>query len=107
MSTVKTVAKNSLMQVLSTIVTKILSLIFIIFVARYLGDIGFGKYSFVFAFLSFFTVFTAFGMNTLVIREVAKDKSKSNAFLVNSAVLKSFLSLVSWSVIIFLIAIKP
>jgi len=105
MSTVKTVAKNSLMQVSSTIVTKTLSLIFIIFVARYLGDIGFGKYSFVFAFLSFFTVFTTFGMNSLIIREVAKDKSKSSAFLVNSAVLKSFLSLASWSVIIILIAI--
>lgn len=105
MRTVKRVAKNSLMIMLSATVTKILSLIFIIFATRYLGDIGFGKYSFVFALLSFFTVFIAFGMDTLVIREVAKDKSKSNAFLINSAALKSFLSLISWLVIIFLIAV--
>lgn len=105
MGIAKTVAKNSLMQVASTIVTRICSLIFIIFVTRYLGGIGFGKFSFVFALLSFFTVFIAFGMDTLVIREIAKDRSKSSAFLVNSAVLKFFLSLVSWVVIIFLIGI--
>ena len=90
------------MVVLSTIATKVLSLIYLIFVARYLGDTGFGQYSFVFALLSFFVVFTAFGMDALIIREVAKDKSKSSAFLINSSVLKTLLCLSSWAVLLVL-----
>ena len=105
MSLAKTIAKNSLMVTLSAVVTKILSLVLTIIIARYLGDIGFGQYSFVFALTAIFAVFIAFGMDILVIREVAKDKPKNIAFLINSAFLKSILSLVSWVVLAFLIII--
>lgn len=103
MGIIKTVTKNSLIIMSSKIIVRILSLVFVIFVARYLGDSGFGKYSFVFAFLSFFAVFITFGMDTLIIREVAKDKSKSNTYLVNTAVLKGLFSVTSWLIILILI----
>ncbi len=103
MSTVKRVTKNSLMKTISTVITKLLSLVFVITIARHLGNELFGKYSFVFALLSFFAVFTEFGMDALVIREVAKDKGKSNAFLINSMLFKGILSLISWAMLIVLI----
>ena len=104
-TTVKTVAKNSYMIVISTIVTKGLSLIFIIFVARYLGDIGFGKYSFIFALMSFLTMLIAFGMDGLTIRDIAKDKSQTNVFLTNVNILKIVFTVVAWTILIFLMGI--
>lgn len=103
MGIARTVAKNSLMIMLSKIVVRLLSLLFVIFVARYLGANGFGKYSFVFAFLSFFTVFIGFGIDTLLIREVSKQKDKSSIFIINSVALKSIFSLISWMIIILLV----
>jgi len=105
MSTVRTSAKNTLMIATSSIANKLLSFVFLIYVVRYLGSIGFGKYSFVFAFITFFTVFSAFGMDGLTIREVAKDKSRANSFLINTSVSKLLIILLSWVIIIYLLII--
>lgn len=56
-------------------VIAILSLVLATFIARKLEDVIFGKYSFALAFTAIFAVFSDLGYNTLLIREVARDKS--------------------------------
>jgi len=51
-----------------------LSLVLTIFIARSLCDVIFGKYSFALAFTAIFAVFSDWGYNTLLIREVAREK---------------------------------
>jgi len=85
------------------VTTKVLSVILMVFVARYLGGAGFGKYTFVYSLISFLTVFTGFGLDTIIIRDVAREKSKSSYYLVNSAYLKLFLCAVSLGILFALI----
>lgn len=104
-TTARRVAKNSLLVTVSLVVTKVLSLVLMVFVARYLGDEGFGKYTFVFSLVSFLTVLTGFGLDTIIIREVARERGKAGYYLVNSAYLRMVLCLVSWGILLLLLPV--
>lgn len=67
-------AKNTTILLASEIINKVLSFFLIIIIARYLGDVGLGKYSFVFAFVGIFYIISDFGISMLMTREVAKDR---------------------------------
>jgi O-antigen/teichoic acid export membrane protein len=95
MSTIRKVAKNTGIIMAGDIINKIISLFLIIYLARYLGAIGYGKYSFVFAFLSFFGVITDLGINTIITRDIAKDKSRTGKLVGNASTLKLFLSIIA------------
>jgi len=58
-----------------------LSLVLSIFIARNLGAVVFGKYTFALAFTALFAVFSDLGYNTLLIREVAIDKTHINTWI--------------------------
>ncbi|MGB2726857.1 MAG: oligosaccharide flippase family protein [Halobacteriota archaeon] len=78
MNEVGKVIKGS--KVLITVIGSILSLVLSIFIARSLGDVIFGKCSFALAFTAIFAVFSDLGYNTLLIREVARDKSLASKY---------------------------
>lgn len=99
------VAENSLLVIVSLVTVKVLSLILLVFVARYLGGEGFGKYAFVYSIFYFLTKFTGFGLDDIIIREVARNKSRTNYYLVNGIYLKLFLCLVSWGILLILILV--
>jgi len=46
MSTVRKIGKNTLIVFFGNNITKLLSLFIVIFLARFLGDVDFGKFSF-------------------------------------------------------------
>lgn len=83
----------------SDIANRVLSFIFVIQIARYLGDIGFGKYSFAFAFVNLFIIFADFGLNTILIREIAKHKLEAKKFLGNALIIKLFLCSITFLLI--------
>ena len=85
MNAVQRIAKNTALFTAHFVVS-ILGLILSIFIARNLGDVIFGKYSFALAFTAIFAVFSDLGYNTLLIREVARDKS---LIVIRAAVLKT------------------
>lgn len=101
MTTVQTIAKNTGVLLFANVITRILSLVLVIYIARYLGDVGFGKYSFAFAFTGLFIVLSDLGLSILTTREVARDKSQAGKYLGNVAILKLILSIF----VIFLIFI--
>lgn len=105
MNTVRRVAKNTLALTIAEIVNKVLSLFLVIYIARYLGDVDFGKYSFAFAFSSFFLIFADVGLNTLIVRDVAQDRNRAAKYLGNILIIKSILSILVFAMIIFIIAL--
>jgi len=95
LNTVRRVAKNTLSLASAEVITKLLAFVLIIFIARHLQDVGFGKYSFALAFASFFAIVSDLGLSTLTIREVARDKSLAGKYLGNIVLVKFVLSFVS------------
>jgi O-antigen/teichoic acid export membrane protein len=81
------IAKNTGAVLLGTIFRMGSSFVLILFVARYLGSAGMGKFSLVISLFWTFQTIAAMGIQQLIIREVAKDKLKSNTFLVNGSLL--------------------
>jgi O-antigen/teichoic acid export membrane protein len=105
LNTVRTVAKNTLTLTLSDIVNKVFSLILVIYIAKYLGDVNFGKYSFAFAFAGFFLIFADAGLNTLIVRDVAQDRIRAAKYLGNILIIKTILSIIVLAMIVSAIAI--
>ena len=62
MGTIRLIAKNSFVSIASEIFAKLLALILTIILARYLGDFGFGQYSFVIAAMMLFQIISDFGL---------------------------------------------
>ena len=99
MNTVQRIAKNTGVLFLSTLVGKILGFFFIMYTARYLGAEGFGILSFALAFTGIFGVFSDLGLGTLIVREVARDKSLTQKYLGNVAVMKIILVVITFGLI--------
>lgn len=98
--TVGRVAKNSLTPMATSFLNKGIDLAFAMLYLRLLGPIDAGKFAFAITVYVYFEILTNFGLNTLVMREVAKDKSRANQYLSNTAILRLLLVLVSAPVIL-------
>ncbi len=79
----------------SGIISKVLFLIQTIFIARYLGTAGLGKYTFVFAFGSLFFILSNPGLVDLTTREISRNKSKTGNYLGNMLIIKLCLCLIT------------
>lgn len=60
---------GTLYQTLGKITTAFLGFLSILFLTRYLGTAGYGNYTLVFAYLSFFSTFADLGLQTQIIKE--------------------------------------
>ena len=105
MNTVQRIAKNAATLYAAYIVTAILGLLLSITIARMLGDVIFGKYSFALAFTAIFAVFLELGFITLLMRDVARDKSLAAKYMGNIAVIKAILSVIIFGMIALIISL--
>jgi O-antigen/teichoic acid export membrane protein len=103
MNTIQTIAKNTGVLAISNIITSILGFFLLIYIARYLGEVGFGKYSFALAFTGLFAIIASFGMNNYIIRELARNKEQTNEYLTNVSVIKLLLSFITFGFIVLTI----
>lgn len=99
MSTIRRIAKNTISLFLAHFTTLALSLILSIIIARELGNINFGKYSFAISYVAFFSIFSDMGYNTLMIRDVARNKSHANKYLSNILFLRIIVSVIVFTLI--------
>lgn len=99
MSNVKRVAKNSTYIFLTSMFSKILTLVIIIMLARYLGVEDYGKFSFAFSFVGLFSIFGIFGIPTLMKRLVARNKKDVNKYFFNGFVLTSIMNVCTFGLI--------
>ena len=85
------IAKNSSFFLISQLISYAIGFIYTIFIARYLGSSNFGILSFALSFISILSIFTDLGLNSLMTREIARDKSKNLKYLSNFLTIKLFL----------------
>lgn len=89
------VLKNIAVILVGNVATRVFDLLVLVYLARYLGSGEFGNYSFVIAYLFFFTVVTLLGVNKIVVREIAKDRSVERRIIGNALSIRILLAIVS------------
>ena len=85
------VAKNSLAPIVLQLVNKAIETAFAALMLRILSPEGAGKYVFAVTIWILLDIFTTFGLNILLQREVAKDRALGNRYLANTTILRLIL----------------
>jgi len=89
-----TVARNSTFVLGVQVVLKILAFLFNVYIVRRLGDVHFGQYSAVMAYVAIFAIFTDWGMSPYAVREMARDHSRTGWLLPNIVAMRAMFSLI-------------
>jgi O-antigen/teichoic acid export membrane protein len=105
MELLKRTGKNVFYKVLTDLLTKTANLIFILYLARTVGDVDFGKFSFAQSFAAVFLVVMELGLNQLLIREVAGRRELAREYLSHLMIIKGAVFFVLIGIIWFLIRI--
>lgn len=80
-TTGKKIIKNSLFIITGNFLNKAISIAVLIYLTSYLSPAGFGRFSFVISYTTFFGIFTDLGLNTFLTREIcAGSISPSRGF---------------------------
>lgn len=88
----QTIFKNTFWLAVATGVSRVLSLILLIYVARILGATEYGKFTFAIAFVYLLSVFSDLGLSSIATREFAREGERE----------KEFSALLSLKIILFL-----
>lgn len=101
MSTLKRIAKNAGFVFIGDNALKILTMILVFLIARYLGAEEYGKFSFVISFASLFFILLDLGTRILIVRDISQNKEKTFKIVSNVIFLKIITSIFIYGVIIF------
>lgn len=103
MNSVQKMVKNLGFSTIAQIVVYVLGFLFTIYLARILGEAGYGQYSFALAFTTLFTTFADIGMNQYLIRELARDKNLYGSYVTNIFIIKIGLAFFTLGLIVLVI----
>lgn len=95
MDTLRSVVRNTSILALGQIISKPLQVIYVAILARYVHEEGIGQITIAQAWCALAFVFVNQGLDTLVTRDVAADKSRSGSYLAAVSVIKLVLGLVT------------
>lgn len=83
------------------------SVVFVVYATRHLGVLGYGRYSFVIVFVSYFSFLSELGLDWVIVRDVSTDKSRTAAYMAGAVFLRGCASLLAmilvWSSAILLL----
>ncbi len=102
-TTLSRVAKNTFIPMGMAFVNKLIDMAFAMLMLRILAPEGAGRYQFAVIFIGYVEILTRFGLNILLAREVARDKSQANRYITNVTILRLILWLASWPTIAFVL----
>jgi len=102
MSTIRRVAKNSIASFVGDNISKFLTLVLVIFIARFFGDVDYGKFAFAISFAGLFIILIDLGTRLVVTRDISTNKEKASNYLYNLFLLKVVSSFFTF-ILIFLI----
>ncbi len=105
-SAARRVAKNSLASIALTLMTRAIDLAFAMLMARVLGPEGTGKYYYAVFLFTTFDIFTSFGLQTLLMREVSRAKEQTGRYLANTTALRLMLGAAGAPVLLTFILIR-
>jgi O-antigen/teichoic acid export membrane protein len=106
MTTAGRIAQNTLAITFAEVFGTLVSFIFVALLARYLGPDSFGIYAFAGSFTYLFHMGIDLGMNAIVVREVSRDRERSNFYFANTLAIELLSSAVTiaaiWLIILLL-----
>lgn len=82
-------ARNTAALIASRLVSAVFSAALVVYAARRLGDAGFGSYSFILVFVSYFYAVATLGMRDLIVRDVSREKEKAGAYIGTASALSA------------------
>ncbi len=95
MNTIQRIAKNTIFLASSNIIGFVFSFFFLVYTTRYLGSERYGLLSFAIAFASI-TIFLAdIGISSVIVRDVARDRSKAAIYVGSSILIKIVLAAIT------------
>ncbi|HPN54679.1 MAG TPA: flippase [Candidatus Moranbacteria bacterium] len=94
MAIARKIAYNVVFNATAKIISTVLALVAIGFITRYLGTSGFGDYSTVLAFFSFFGSFADLGLYSITTREISRPDADEKSILNNAFTLRLFSSVI-------------
>jgi O-antigen/teichoic acid export membrane protein len=103
MNQVQKIAKNSIVLTMANVAGLLLFLAMSIFIARNLGALEFGKWSFAHSFAYMFAIITQLGLDMLIIRDIAADKEKIKDYFYNGLAIKTLLAVFVFALIVITI----
>lgn len=100
MTKIRDIVKNMGFLFISQIITYTIGFFITMYTARYLGVEGFGILSLAISITGMFGIIVDMGLGTLMIREIARDKSVRDKYLFNVTLIRLFLSFLMLALII-------
>lgn len=102
MNTLQRIAKNTLVLLISQVVSIGFGFLYIMYTAQYLGAEGFGLLSLALVLTGMLGTFAEMGLSQVTIRDIARDKTLAEKYVGNTLLLKLILSIFTL-VIIFIV----
>ena len=96
------VARNTFYLISAQVIGKSLTFLFYIVIARYLGATELGKYSFILGLVGMFIILTNFGLDNMLVRDIALKKEKAMTYISNALAIKTlfaFCSIIALTVV--------
>lgn len=100
MGTARIIYKNALYLGAAEVVSKTLQFVVMLYAARLLSQEHFGKFSFALSLSLIAIVLADLGINTLLIREISRNRAMAGKYFVNAFFIKVALSIVTYFVIV-------
>jgi O-antigen/teichoic acid export membrane protein len=103
---VQRIAKNSLTPIVLNLFNRLIDFAFAFVSLRILQPEGAGKYYYAIIIWGWFEILTNFGLNTLLTREVARDRDSANRYFVNTTLLRLALVVVGVPLLVGFLALR-
>lgn len=99
------VARNSIAPIVLNLFNRGIDFVFAIVLYRLLSQEMVGVYNFAVVVFVWFDIFTNFGLDLFLMREVSKDKARSGFYLFNTSFLRFFLSIVGLGLLLVFLVV--
>ena len=99
----QTVLKNTVWLFTGELISRLLKFFLVIYAARILGAAQWGVFSYVLSFLALFGIFSDFGFNTLITREIARNKEENKASYLSTVFALKMLCTVVAAILLFFV----
>ena len=93
--TARRITANFASLLASQAISRLLQLVIFVYLARVLGKDDFGVFSFALAFALVIAIIADFGLSSILVREISRDKKSASKYLSNSLAIKIFLSVIA------------
>ncbi len=107
METARRIYKNAMYLGIAEVVSKILQFVIMLYAAKLLSKEYFGKFSFALSLSLIAIVLADLGINTLLVREIARKKETASKYFINAFLAKVILSFITYLlIVVFLNVLK-